>query len=83
MKSMLALVRREYLEHRAAFLYVPVGILVVLTVTLLLAVVLHREPPPIEVSGHSLLQFYQVSLFGMAALWFLYLLAALFFSKSL
>ena len=42
MKSMVALIKREYLEHRGAFLYAPAGILVVLCCIMLSGVTVGR-----------------------------------------
>ena len=79
MKSMLALIQREYLEHRGAFLYAPLVILALLAVIMFAALGLNRVPMPFEIGVPSLLTFFEIGFFGMAGLWFAYLLIALFF----
>lgn len=79
MKSMVALIKREYLEHRGAFLYAPAVILLVLTVILVGSIVSNRFEMAYEVGAPSALKFFEFGFLGVSALWGLYLLAALFF----
>jgi ABC-2 type transport system permease protein len=79
MKAVVALIHREYLEHRGAFLYGPAVILAVMTLFLLTAISLNRFRMPFEVGVPSLLKFFEIGFLGLAALWFVYLLVTLFF----
>ncbi len=81
MRAMAALIKREFLEHRGAFLYAPA----VLTLGLFLAMLAGTfhgnthfamantgELPPTS-------QFYTFGLVGIVGLWSVYLMIALFF----
>jgi ABC-2 type transport system permease protein len=81
MKQLLALWRREYLEHRGAFLYAPVIILGIATFGFVAALTTSRFRMP-SAAGElrfGALRFYEMGLMGMSALWWVYLLIALFF----
>ena len=80
MRALVALVRREYLEHRIAFLYVPIALLAILCAAVLFflysgegAIVSSTGPNP---AGTGL---YRVAVGGAFLLWSRYLLVALFF----
>lgn len=80
MKTYQALIKRELLEHRGAFLYAPAVLLVTMFVVIILALIF-GEPgfsarPDEHVTG---VQIYQIGLTGTFALWSVYLMAALFF----
>lgn len=79
MSSMTALIRREYLEHRGAFLYAPVVLLAIFTLAIASALGFNKLRLPVEVGVPSALKFYEVGFAFLAALWFLYLMVALFF----
>lgn len=75
MRALLALFKREFLEHRGAFLYAPVGLLVVLLAGDLLAVSGGRIRLP-DAIGNRL---HDAGGLLLGQLWWWYLLAALFF----
>ena len=78
MKSMIALIQREYLEHRGAFLYAPMVILGLLTLVLIGALGMDRLRIPGTVVSSSA-RLFEIGFLAMAALWFIYLMASLFF----
>ena len=78
MKSMIALIQREYLEHRGAFLYAPAMILGLLTLVLIGALGMERIRVPAAVATSST-RLFEIGFLAMAALWFVYLMASLFF----
>jgi len=55
MKAMVALIKREYLEHRGAFLYAPLGLLAIFTLAVASALVLNKIRLPYEVGVPSAL----------------------------
>lgn len=78
MKSMVALIQREYLEHRGAFLYAPIVILGLMTLVLISTLGFEKiRVPPIGVGAS--VRFFEIGFLALAALWFVYLMAALFF----
>ncbi len=89
MKSWIALLKREYLEHRGAFLWLPLGLLALFTLAGLSALV--SNSTNITVNGTNLvvngtlanpvavLKLFEGGYFASAVLWSAYLLAALFF----
>lgn len=79
MRSLLALVKREYLEHRGAFLYAPLALLTIFALAVAAALGLNKIRLPYEVGVPSALKFYELALAATAALWFVYLMVALFF----
>jgi len=79
MKAFLALIKREFLEHRGAFFIAPLvvtGLLVL--VTLLPWVSGRMEGDFVSNVGHGG-KLYEFFYLGSAGLWWLYLMAALFF----
>jgi ABC-2 type transport system permease protein len=79
MNSMVALIKREYLEHRGAFLYAPLGLLAIFTLAIASALTLNKVRLPYEVGVPSALKFYELAFATTAGLWFVYLMVALFF----
>lgn len=79
MKSMIALIRREQIEHRGAFLYAPAVLLLVLTALLATGFAFNRMKVPLAVSADVSLTFFSVAFLAMGFLWFVYLMVALFF----
>lgn len=79
MKSVVALIKREYLEHRGAFLYAPLALLAIFTLAVASALMLNKVRLPYEVGVPSALKFYELAFASTGSLWFVYLLVALFF----
>ena len=79
MKSLLALVRREFLEHRGAFFYAPAIILGVLTVVMLSGVTFGRFSAVQKVGAVTGIKGFELGFLALSVLWFVYLMAALFF----
>jgi ABC-2 type transport system permease protein len=79
MKSLVALIKREYLEHRGAFLYAPGVILGIMTLVLVFGIASNRFQMHQEIGVPSALKFFEFGFLGVAALWCMYLLVALFF----
>jgi ABC-2 type transport system permease protein len=79
MKSLVALIKREYLEHRGAFLYAPGVILGIMTLVLVFGIASNRFQMHQEIGVPSALKFFEFGFLAVAALWSMYLLAALFF----
>jgi ABC-2 type transport system permease protein len=79
MKSWAALLKREYLEHRGAFVWFPRVILVLLTIAGLAALVLHRVPPGLNAPANASLKLFEIGFLTSAWLWWVYLALALFF----
>jgi ABC-2 type transport system permease protein len=80
-KSWIALINREYLEHRTSFLYFPLGILALLALSAASALIFNREPIDIEFGPGtpSMLKLFELGYLILAALWLAYLSIALFF----
>lgn len=79
MRSMLAMIRREYLEHRGAFLYAPAVIVGLFALAMAAALGFNKVQIPFRVDGTSTLHFFEIALLGTGALWMVYTLVALFF----
>lgn len=79
MKATLALWKREYLEHRGAFLYAPAALLALFSIAVFGTLASNRWQAQGEFVFTTTLKAYEVSLFVAAGLWWLYLMAALFF----
>ena len=81
MKAFIALLRREYIEHRGAFLYGPLILVALLFGATLLAFTVGRIDT--RVSGALFtaapMRVYEVGFLTFGAAWSLYLLATLFF----
>lgn len=80
MRAMTALIKREFLEHRAAFLYAPAIILGVLTLVVFYGLLVRPFEPdmmPGQLSGSLLI--YQIGLAGAFGAWAVYTAIGLFF----
>jgi ABC-2 type transport system permease protein len=78
MKALLALIEREYLEHKAAFVIAPTVILALLALVLVSATALDRIRIPAFIATSSA-RVLEIGLLLVAGLWFVYLMASLFF----
>ena len=79
MQSMIALIQREALEHRGAFLLAPAVLIVLFTLAAASAIAMHGGELPIAVGTRTALRFYEIAFLGLGGLWFTYLMVALFF----
>lgn len=79
MKAFLALMKREYLEHKGAFLYAPAVLLAVLTVALVGSVVSGPISGRYDLEITSGTRLFEIGFMMFAGLWWLYLVAALIF----
>lgn len=79
MKSLVALIRREFIEHRGAFFYAPLGILAVLAVVMLGGITFGRFSVAQKVGIVSGVKGFEFGFLALSGLWFAYLLFALFF----
>ncbi len=79
MKQFLALIHREFLEHRGAFLYAPAIIIAILTVVMLSGVTFGRFSAAQSVGVITGIKGYEIGFLFLSALWFVYLMSALFF----
>jgi ABC-2 type transport system permease protein len=79
MKSMIALVRREFLEHRGAFFYAPGIILALMTIFMLSGVTLGRYEAIQKVGAITGAKGFEFGFLALSGLWMFYLLMALFF----
>ena len=83
MKPWLALVKREFLEHRGAFLYAPAVILAVVSAVVTIGIV--TNDPDFQESVTNLpgsVQFFEAALVATIFLWCVYLVIALLFYFS-
>jgi len=79
MKSLVALIKREYLEHRGAFLYAPALIVLVFALVTLSGVGFGRFDTYAKVGVISGAKGFEFGFLGLSAMWMFYLLVALFF----
>jgi ABC-2 type transport system permease protein len=79
MKTMTALINRELIEHKGAFLYAPAVLLGLFTLTLASAFAFNKVRIPIDVGVPTAVKFYEMAFLGTAGLWFVYLMITLFF----
>lgn len=79
MKSLVALIKREFIEHKGAFLYAPAIILAVLSVVMLSGVSFGRFSAVQQVGIISGAKGFEFGFLALSGLWFAYLLFALFF----
>ena len=77
--SWRALFVREYLEHRMAFQWAPIGIVALLALSALSAIGLNRVKVFDEFPFISALKIYELGYLVLLALWLAYLAVALFF----
>ena len=80
MKAMTALIRREFLEHRGAFLYAPAVLVGLLTLFITLGMVFGQTPTFTAHSvSHSPTALIQIVFGSIVGLWSIYLLIVLYF----
>lgn len=79
MKTVTALIRREFIEHRGAFFYAPAVLLVIFALTMASALAFSRWRPRLDIETPTALKFFEVALIGTSGMWFAYLMVALFF----
>jgi ABC-2 type transport system permease protein len=79
MKSVVALIQREYLEHRGAFLYAPMILLAIFAAVMILALGVDRFGPKGMAIGLGSIKMFELGYLVTSAAWFAYLLGALFF----
>ena len=77
--SWRALFVREYLEHRMAFLWAPIGIVGLLTLAALSSIGLKRIQVFDEIPFFAALKVFELGYLVLLALWLAYLGVALFF----
>ncbi len=80
MRAYAALIKRELLEHRGAFLYAPAFLLTGVFVMVLLGLVF-GETEFTHITQHSITgaKLYQLAMTGVFGMWSVYLMIALFF----
>ena len=79
MRSLIALIHREFLEHKGAFLFAPLVLLAIFTVAFGSAAMFTDMQVPIAMLRASTLQVFEIGFLIVGALWMAYLLVALFF----
>jgi len=81
MRAFLALVRREFIEHKGAFLYAPLALVGVLFGAAILAFTVGRVDARFSGAIFTVapLRVYEIGFIGFGIAWLLYLLATLFF----
>lgn len=79
LRSWLALLRREYLEHRIAFVYFPLGILAILLVAAVSGLTFNRFHFAGDLPLANTLKLFELGYFILIALWLAYLTVTLFF----
>ena len=79
MTKLLALFRREFIEHRGAFLIAPAVLLAVFTIGIAVALLTNRVHLPSTIGLPGALKLYELSFLAMSQLWWVYLLVTLFF----
>lgn len=80
MRAMTALIEREFYEHRGAFLYAPIVLLIIMTIAILFAMLSGRaefDLPATQIPlGDAV---YRVAVAGAFLIWSVYLIVGLFF----
>ncbi|UXN71121.1 hypothetical protein N8A98_08030 [Devosia neptuniae] len=81
MKAFIALVRREFIEHKGAFLYGPLLLVVLLFGATILAFTVGRVDARFSGAMFTIapLRIYELGFLGFGMAWSLYLIATLFF----
>ena len=79
MKSLTALIQREYLEHRGAFLYAPAAIVVLLAIIVFSGLGLGRFDTAAKIGVISGAKGFEFGFLAFSAMWMFYVLVALFF----
>lgn len=83
MRSWVALVKREFLEHRGAFLIAPAIITLIVTVVLGLAILMNQPELAADVDGMpGSVKLFEAVYMATFLLWGIYLIIALFFYFS-
>ncbi len=80
MRALFALIKREYLEHRIAFFYAPIFLIVVVMAGIVLLLTTGRSE--FDLPAGAVLaspQLYEVIIGGIFGIWSVYLLIGLFF----
>lgn len=80
MRTMKALIKREFLEHRGAFLYAPTVLLAIVSITVLFTIIVGSGEIDSDIGMiPSGLTMYQIGLTAAYFAWSVYLTFALFF----
>jgi ABC-2 type transport system permease protein len=79
MRSMVALIRREFIEHKGAFFYAPLVLLGIFTLAMVSALAFNKVRLPVDVETHSTREVFEVAFLGTGWLWSVYLMVVLFF----
>jgi ABC-2 type transport system permease protein len=79
MRSWWALMVREYLEHRAPFLYVPAGIVALMVLSATASLGFNRVQVLMGNLTPTAIKVFEIGYFALLALWFAYLVVTLFF----
>ncbi|MEO6395803.1 MAG: hypothetical protein ABIO40_07820 [Devosia sp.] len=79
LKSWTALLNREYLEHRMAFVYFPLGILALLALAAGSALAFNRTRIMLDITTPTTLKVFELGYLMLAALWLAYMVVAAFF----
>ncbi|MEP7241046.1 MAG: hypothetical protein ABI697_09190 [Devosia sp.] len=79
LRSWGALLRREYLEHRVAFLYFPLGVMGILLLAALSGLGINRVKVVVGMTLPAGLKLFELGYIALVGLWFSYLALALFF----
>jgi len=82
MRSWVALVKREFLEHRGAFLYAPAVIMTVIIVVLSTAILMNQPELAADAEMPGGVKFYEGAYLGTMLMWSVYLIIALLFYFS-
>lgn len=79
MRSFIGLIRREYLEHRVIFLYVPLVLVLLFAALAVTSLFSGNVRALLRIEPGTPANIYNGLYFGLATLWWLYLAAMLFF----
>lgn len=80
MRAMTALIKREFIEHRIAFLYAPAVLLAIFSIAVLFAIVSGRAEVDLPATDIPLgAEIYRIGVGGAFVLWSAYMLIGLFF----
>jgi ABC-2 type transport system permease protein len=79
MRSFIALIRREFLEHRVIFLYAPMVLVLLFAGFAVTALFSGNVRAVVRIAPGTTANIYNGLYFGIATLWWLYLAAMLFF----
>lgn len=82
LKSWLGLFKREYLEHRLPFVWLPLGILALLTLAAVYSLGTNRSEVTMGIATPVAMQFFEIGCLALTALWLGYLMIAQFFYFS-